>query len=70
MALSFPYCDKEGVTTGKIPNNGSNMPIVYLAQDRTGGGSKWATLPFGDGTIASSGCSLASYAMVATYLLA
>lgn len=49
----------------EIPENGSSMPIVYYTQ---GGGSEWAGVPFGGGTIASSGCSITSFSMVASFL--
>lgn len=49
----------------QIPDNGSSMPIVYLAQS---GSVPWASLPFGGGNIASSGCSITSLAMVVSYL--
>lgn len=48
-----------------IPDNGSSMPIVYMPQ---GGGQPWSNLPFGGGTIATSGCSVTSLAMVLSYL--
>lgn len=48
-----------------IPDNGGSMPIVYMAQS---GGQPWSHIPFGGGTIASSGCSVSSLAMVLSYL--
>ncbi len=48
-----------------IPDNGSSLPIVYMTQ---GSGAAWAGVPFGGGTIASSGCSVTSLAMVLSYL--
>lgn len=51
----------------KIPNNGSSNPVVYFAQGNDGGGQNWANLPFGDRTIAYSGCSITSLAMVISY---
>ncbi len=48
-----------------IPDNGSSMPIVYMSQ---GGGQSWSNVPFGGGTIATSGCSVTSLAMVLSYL--
>ena len=48
-----------------IPDNGSSMPIVYMSQS---GGQPWSNVPFGGGTIATSGCSVTSLAMVLSYL--
>jgi hypothetical protein len=48
-----------------IPDNGSTMPIVYLPQS---GGQPWSGVAFGGGTIATSGCSVSSLAMVISYL--
>jgi hypothetical protein len=48
-----------------IPDNGSSMPIVYLAQS---GNQPWSNVAFGGGTISSSGCSVTSLAMVLSYL--
>lgn len=48
-----------------IPDNGSSMPVVYMAQS---GGQPWSNVPFGGGTIATSGCSVTSLAMVLSYL--
>jgi hypothetical protein len=48
-----------------IPDNGSSMPIVYMSQS---GGQPWSNMPFGGGTIATSGCSVTSLAMVLSYL--
>ena len=48
-----------------IPDNGSSMPIVYMAQS---GGQPWSNVPFGGGTISTSGCSVTSLAMVLSYL--
>lgn len=49
----------------QIPDNDSSMPIVYMAQS---GGQPWSSIPFGGGTIATSGCSVTSFAMVASFL--
>lgn len=49
----------------QIPDNGSSMPIVYFSQS---GGQPWSSVPFGGGTIASSGCSITSLSMVVSYL--
>lgn len=48
-----------------IPDNGSSMPVVYMAQS---GGQPWSNIPFGGGTIATSGCSVTSLAMVLSYI--
>lgn len=48
-----------------IPDNGSSMPVVYMSQS---GGQPWSNVPFGGGTIATSGCSVTSLAMVLSYL--
>lgn len=48
-----------------IPDNGSSMPIVYMSQS---GGQPWSNVPFGGGTIATSGCSVTCLAMVLSYL--
>ena len=48
-----------------VPNNGGSMPVVYMAQS---GGQPWSNVPFGGGTIATSGCSVTSLAMVLSYL--
>lgn len=48
-----------------IPDNGSSMPVVYMAQS---GGQPWSNIPFGGGTIATSGCSVTSLAMVISYI--
>lgn len=50
----------------EIPENNGSMRIPYYSQ---GGGAPWAGLPFGDGSIASSGCSITSLAMVVSYLI-
>ena len=47
-----------------VPQNGSNNKVPYFSQD----GNSWSSVPFGDGTIATSGCSITSFAMVASYL--
>lgn len=49
----------------EIPDNGGSMPIPFYSQ---GHGAPWAGLPFGGGTIASSGCSITSLSMVISYL--
>ncbi len=56
---------KVNASSKKIPDNGSSMKIVYFTQ---GSGAEWANVPFGGGTIASSGCSVTSLAMVLSYL--
>ncbi len=48
-----------------VPDNGGSMPVVYMSQS---GGQPWSNVPFGGGTIATSGCSVASLAMVLSYL--
>ena len=64
---SGEYIDniKVNASSKKIPDNGSSMKIVYFTQ---GSGAEWANVPFGGGTIASSGCSVTSLAMVLSYL--
>lgn len=52
----------------KIPNNSSNMGIVYYGQSNKAGGGEWASVPFGGENIAWSGCSVTSLAMVISYL--
>ena len=49
-----------------VPNNQSNNKVPYYAQS---GGQPWSALPFGDGTIATSGCSLTSLSMLISYQL-
>ena len=49
----------------EIPENGGSMRIPYYSQE---GGAPWAGVPFGGGTISSSGCSITSLAMVVSYL--
>ena len=49
-----------------VPNNQSNNKVPYYAQS---GGQPWSDLPFGDGTIATSGCSLTSLSMLISYQL-
>ena len=56
---------KVNASSKHIPDNGSSMKIVYFTQ---GSGAEWANVPFGGGTIASSGCSVTSLAMVLSYL--
>lgn len=65
MLLSGVVVD---ASTKSIPDNGSSNPIVYLAQGNTGGGGEWANVPFGGGTIATSGCSITSFAMVVSFI--
>lgn len=48
-----------------VPDNGGSMPIVYFSQGQS---QPWSALPFGDGNIASSGCSITSLSMVVSYL--
>lgn len=43
--------------------NGMNIPLF-----KQGGGQPWSSVPYGNGTIASSGCAPTSLAMVITYL--
>jgi cell wall-associated NlpC family hydrolase len=54
--------------TKQVPNNSSNNGIVYYGQGNSNGGSEWATKKFGGGTIATSGCSVTSLAMVISYI--
>ena len=49
----------------KVPENGGSMKIVYFQQT---GGQVWSGVKFGGGNIASSGCSITSFSMVASYL--
>lgn len=60
--IAIDNADAQSLT---IPDNGSSMPIVYMAQ---GGGQPWSNIPFGGGTIATSGCSVVSLGMVLSYL--
>lgn len=53
--------------TKNIPPNKSNNRVVYYSQNASGGGGEWSAVPFGGGTIASSGCSVTSIAMVLSY---
>ncbi len=73
-SLDFSSATSGGISLGDpeecaeslvIPDNGGSMPVVYMAQ---GGGQPWSSLPFGGGTVASSGCSVTSLAMVLSYL--
>jgi hypothetical protein len=43
--------------------NGMNIPLF-----KQGGGQPWSSVPYGNGTIASSGCAPTSLSMVITYL--
>ena len=43
--------------------NGMNIPLY-----KQGGGQPWSSMPYGNGTIASSGCAPTSLAMVISYL--
>jgi hypothetical protein len=49
----------------KVPENGGSNKIVYFQQS---GGQVWSNVKFGGGNIASSGCSITSFSMVASYL--
>lgn len=73
-SLDFSYATSGGMYISdvmvdakslSIPDNGSSMPVVYMAQS---GGQPWSNVPFGGGTIATSGCSVTSLAMVLSYL--
>ncbi|MCD8083868.1 MAG: C39 family peptidase [Clostridiales bacterium] len=57
----------EGLTEVSIAyeNMPEILPVIYYEQ---GSESPWASIPFGSGTIASSGSSVTSLAMVLTYL--
>ena len=48
----------------KVPENGGSMKIVYFQQT----GQVWSGVRFGGGNIGSSGCSITSFSMVASYL--
>lgn len=43
--------------------NGMNIPLF-----KQGGGQPWSNMPYGDGTIATSGCGPTALSMVITYL--
>lgn len=47
---------------GELPTVGMQIPLYYQYQ------SPWGQIKFGDGNIASSGCSITSLAMVLSYL--
>ncbi len=73
-SLDFASATSGGVSMGDpgvcaeslcIPDNGGSMPVVYMSQ---GGGQPWGSLPFGGGTVATSGCSVTCLAMVLSYL--
>lgn len=53
-----------------IPDNGGLNKVPYMSQGENsymGIVPVWVDVPFGDGTISSSGCSITSFAMVASY---
>lgn len=69
---SLGYADVQNSSSDYyIPNNGSNNKVPYFSQSSnysTGGTPSWTNVAFGDGTIASSGCSITSFAMAASYI--
>jgi predicted double-glycine peptidase len=58
------YDVPDGYVSIQIPESAGGMSIpLYLQWD-----SKWGAIPFGGGTISTSGCGATSMAMIVTYL--
>lgn len=69
---SYGMANIENVPTeaDAVPDNGGNNAVPYFSQGSnriTGTRPDWADIRFGDDNIAGSGCSITSFAMVASY---